>query len=1011
MALRQMQTTSKRRFTASPKPWLTQLQDGLARFDFKVPFRTKLKRYQLQMASFSIFPVGMMLFLLLVIASPLTWRDDSLADVMDISPAIYSKPNSLPHDSRNPASHASPKEDDPDAVHVVMIFDEHRLNFTVAVMRSISFYATEPVVYHLVAPPSMHEDLHHLKHFLVKSPSIQTHDYDLCKGFASQIWYMASHIHMSAMCKVFLADLLPDTSRILYVDSDTVSVNDISLCSFHSIEFNDKQFIGMGVDMGESCQLEPNLCFPIGFQWRIPDGLECGTVPFRSQRIRDAEVPCRKSGEMESYQYNGGVMLMDLDKMRRENFTQKFISSAVYTWRTMGHVQARWGEQDMMNNFLRFYPDVLHELSCGCNYQFSAARRESKCGGETVVIAHGWTRQMLDVTSRDKFNMHFNFFRFAEEITVDSDPPEVLHVSMNAPDWNGTRSEPVHVFDCPHQDHVCTRDDVANVAGMKFDPVPPTIFVLTRTSGRPTFFKEMSDSVREQTYPSIVHLALTDDPDSLEYMSDITAPVLVKSLAHNFHPEEVCENCGNLSSKTGSCASAPGLDLPVERQAFFDCYCDTSYPMNDYMNVLQKRVGEGWVMYLDDDNLLQNAFSISELMGHVHSNTELIAFRSVLGRVTPHDQNFGRRVTMGDFDSSNFMFHTDNLALARWPDKRCGDFKVGSNLAKHLAVRWVDKSFIQSNPLRDALGGLGKRQESSRVGVTVVITSYMTTGWRPSWVREIIETYLAVDMKGLVSKVILVWNNMEEPVPSAIPSADDFPGRLIIIRPSANSLNNRWIDTLEHIDDEEGTVLNLDDDLYTTREGLICMLNWHAKEPNRMVAPFVRRIEENSTYIMSELLDGSAYSVVLPRIMLVPVKFLRIYASQPFSSFREYVDKQDAHCDDIVMNVVAQQAAKVPPLRVLLPENAVIDFYSNCWTESKEETGGLGLQTGRTERRSECVRDIMKMANMTNFKSSTDVATCIPRGNALIKRRGDLEEPEFQAMSMTGIPCGSVPSS
>lgn len=1001
----------KRRFIPTGNSWVTKASERLSRLkNVETSSRSKLKRHQLQAISFSLVPACIILLLLLFLVFPLEWKKNSFAGVRQMSPSLYNKLARLQKDKWNPSAGTHVHEDDPSAVHVVMIFDEHRLNFTVAAMRSISYYATEPVVYHLVAPSIMHEDLQMLTHFLVNKPDIQTHDYGLCEGLAGQIWYMASHIHISAMCKVFLADLLPQTSKILYVDSDTVTVNDISLCSFHSAKFNDDQYIGMGVDMGESCQLDPDICFPIGFQWRIPDGLECGTVPFRAQRVLDADVPCRAAGEMESYQYNGGVMLMDLDKMRSENFTQKFVNAAVYTWRTMGHVQARWGEQDMMNNFFRFYPEVLHELPCGCNYQFSAARRESKCGGETVVIAHGWTRQMLDLTSRDKFNMHFNFFRHSVEITANSTPPEVLHVSATAPDWNGTRNKPEHVFDCPHQRHICTKDDLAIVASMQSQPVPPTVYVLTRTSGRPTFFKEMADSVREQTYPSVVHMALTDDRESLEYMADIQDPVLAKSLIHNFHPEEVCDRCAKLSSNNASCAAAPPMDRPEERQAFFDCYCDTSYPMNDYMNRLHERIGEGWVMYLDDDNLLQDPFSISELMGHVHSTKELIAFRSVLGRVTPHEENFGKRVIMGDFDSSNFMFHTDNLDLARWPDKRCGDFKVGSNLAKHLPVRWVDKSFIQSNPLRDALGGLGKRGESSRAGVTVVITSYMTTGWRPSWVKEIIERYLAVDMKGLVSKVILVWNNMEEPVPSTIPTPDDFPGRLVVIRPSANSLNNRWIDTLAHIDDDEGSVLNLDDDLYTTREGLICMLNWHSKEPNRMVAPFVRRIEENSTYVMSELLDGSAYSVVLPRIMLVPVKFLRVYASEAFKNFRTYVDEQDAHCDDIVMNVVAQQTANVPPLRVLLPENAVIDFYSNCWSQSKEETGGLGLQTGRTERRSECVREIMRMANMTDFKSSTDVATCIPRGNALVKRREDLETHEFQAMSMSGIPCESAPS-
>jgi lipopolysaccharide biosynthesis glycosyltransferase len=987
------------------RSWKERVSARIGAIDLKSALRSKLKHYQVHPASMSLVPACIAILLLVIAASPLTWTTGSLAVAMNMSPLVYNELTNSRLDYLNSSRLLLPPDDDRLAVHIVMIFDEDRLNFSVAAMRSISFYASQPVVYHLIAPQSMHADLSQLSYFLVNSPKIQTHDFELCKNLAGQIWYMATHIHISAMCKVFLADVLPHTSRILYIDSDTTTVSDVSLCSFHSVSFGAEQYLGMGVDMGESCQLEPDLCYPIGFQWRIPEGLECGTVPFRAKRVRDGNMPCRKAGELETYQYNGGVMLMDLDKMRKKNFTTKFILTSRQTWRSMGHVQARWGEQDMMNNFFRLNPEILHPLQCGCNYQFSAARRESKCGGEAVVIAHGWSRQMQDLASRDRFNMHFNFFRHAEHITANSTPPEVLRVSMRAPDWNGSRSKPEHVFDCPHQRHICTRDDMTAVPAISA-AAPPTVYILTRTSGRPTFFKAMAGSVREQTYPSIVHLALTDDPASLEYMSDIAKPILVDSLYHKFFPEEVCEKCSSLSNSKTNCASAPGLDKSEQRQAFFDCYCNTSYPMNEYMNVLQERVGDGWIMYLDDDNLLLNEFAISELMGHVESPSEMIAFRSVLGRVTPHDNNFGKRVIMGDFDSSNFMFHTSRLEHARWPGERCGDFKVGSNLAKHLPIRWVNKAFIQTNPFRDALGGLGKRQESNRAGVTVVITSYMTTGWRPLWVKEIIETYLGVDMNGLVSKAILVWNNVEEPVPSAIPSPDDFPGRLVVLRPTANSLNNRWMDTLAHIDDEEGSVLNLDDDLYTTREGLICMLNWHAKEPNRMVAPFVRRIEDNATYVMDELTDASAYSVVLPRIMLVPVKYMRSYASQAYASFRKYVDEQDAHCDDIVMNVVSQQSSNVPPLRVLLPANTVVDFYSSCWSSNKEQTGGLGLQKGRTQRRSECVRDIMKMANLTSFKSSTDVATCIPRGNAFVKRHGDLSRHEFQAMTMADVPCG-----
>jgi Glycosyl transferase family 64 domain/Glycosyl transferase family 8 len=986
--------------------WRNKVAERLYQLDMRSSMGDKLQRGHLRAATWSVMPTCLTIAVLAVVASPLTWNHDSLVGMMQRAPSdeerlMISRKGGIFAPARPAAG-----DGDPNAIHVAMIFDEGRLNFTVAAARSLSFYASQPIVYHFVAPPHMHADLAQQSRTLVGNPSIRTHSLDRCKELVGGVWYIAKHIHMSAMCKLFLAEVLPLTRRILYVDSDTTIVGDVSLCSFHSVEFGNEQYIGMGVDMGESCQLEPDLCYPIGFQWTIPDGLECATVPFRAHRVREAGKACRKAGGKEPYQYNGGVMLMDLDKMRRDNFTAKFVQASQHTWRTMGHVQAAWGEQDMINNFFRFRPDILQPLPCGCNYQYAAARRESKCGNQTVVIAHAWTRQVLDASSRDRFNLHFNFFRFAEEITANSTPPEVLRVSMTAPDWNGTAGPPEHVADCPHQRHTCTLDDRAALADMDPPPArPPAVNILTRTSGRPTFFREMTDSIREQTYPAIRHLVLTDDAASLSYMADVPDAVLVDSLVHRFHPEEVCDKCADLSSGGGSCASAPSLERPEERQAFFDCYCNTSYPMNEYMNTLQKRVLDGWIMYLDDDNLLQDAFSISELMGHVASTGELVAFRSTLGRVTPHEYNFGKRVVMGDFDSSNFLFHSSHLKRASWPGTRCGDFKVGSSLSRHLPIRWIDSSFIQSNPLRDALGGLGQRQEFSRVGLTVVITSYMTTGWRPLWVKESIELYLGGDMVGLVAKVILVWNNADEPVPAAIPDPAAYPGRLIVLRPTKNSLNNRWIDTLAHVDGDEGSVLNLDDDLYTTRAGLICMLNWHSKEPRRMIAPFVRRIEQEAKYVMDELKDGSRYSVVLPRIMLVPVKYMRAYASAKYTASRSYVDAQGAHCDDILLNIVALQESSIPPLRVLLPENAIVDFYSSCWSADRGRTGGLGLQTGRTERRSECVRDLMRMANLTVFKTSTDVATCLPRGNALVKRRS-VERRDFDAMAVKDVPCG-----
>lgn len=912
----------------------------------------------------------------------------------------------------------------PAAIHVCFIFDQGRYDFTMATLRSILHTATTPLVFHLVAPLNLHDEIHNTLQDQQDSPdvSLQLYDIQICQVTTTYLQFMAPTIHKSPLCKVFLADILPENvTRVLYLDADLVVTNDLQLCT---PEFEQEQLIGMGVDMGESCQHDPDLCFPIGFETTVPDHLECATVPYRSHYIKEHNLTCRSSGELETYQYNGGVMWMDLNKMRLRGFTTLFVLASYQTYFKLNR-KARWGEQDMMNNLFRFHPELLLDLGCGCNYQFSGPRRESKCYNEKVVIGHGWSGPMNDGHSKNKYKLYFDHFRYQHYLNARAKVPDLPKLAPPSPDWRGSMPQPRHSELCRLQSHNCTLQDheqLVQLRGQFLRPnLPisqsltfPPLFILTRTSNRPVFFRELVDSVIEQSYPNIRHVVLTDDRKSLNYIQHADQVLLVPSQSPDFDANQVCEQCGHLSRSTQNCAAAPYE--PHARQQFFDCYCNTNYPMNDYMNDLIKAVeqsGGGWMMILDDDNLLQTPHSVMELMSRVmlRNNTDtLFAFRSTLGRVTPHDTNFrDRKIVMGDFDSSNFVYHSSQNIP--WPRTRCGDFKTGYALSQKVRhMDWFDQSIIQSNPLRDAIGGLGQRNDARQQGVTVILTSYQTTGWRPVWVREIIEYYLSPTMESLIAKVILVWNNVDEPVPAAIPNPSDYlDGRLVVLKNPINSLNNRWVNTLPHIN-PGGVILNLDDDLYVSREGLICMLNWYKREPQRMVAPFVRRIKDNGDYVLDELLDGSPYSVALPRILLIPVSYLESYASEPSRILRDYVDDQSAHCDDIVMNVVAQKASKKPPLRVMLPDETVVDFFSRCWAESKDMTGGLALQGNRAQRRSECIKEIMKLSDLSAFKSSTDVATCLPRGNALMKRSENFVKGEFERMAIKNIVCHTMSS-
>jgi lipopolysaccharide biosynthesis glycosyltransferase len=883
------------------------------------------------------------------------------------------------------------------SAHICLIFDENRSQFALSTIRSIAFYASAPVVVHVLTPTDLHPHLKQEVDRLGENVTLHFYDIRLCRRHVNQIWFIAKHIHVSAMCKLFLADIL-DVPRILYLDTDLTVVQDVLKCWKNYLGDASSKYIAMGMDMGDACQLEPDRCFPIGFERKVGDGLVCGGQPNRSASILQRGLPCRTPGEYETYQFNGGVILMNLRAMRSEKFIPKLVRSSVHAWRRSGFRQARWGEQDMINNIFRLYPEIVGELSCGCNYQFAGVRRFTHCSNTSVVIAHGWTFEMANTASKNPYKLHFEYFKHPNDEMGHFAPPEVARVSPHSDLPSKPHEKPRHDILCSHQSHVCTAFDRNDSEGLPLLPSNEVVNVLTRTSGRPRFYKDMLQSVEDLLHTAVRHIVLTDDAESLAYIntSRVFKSMLVPSLAKDFDSNTVCHACANL---TTNCPAAPSLVLPLERQRYLECYCNTSYPMNEYMNYLHSVVTDGWVVYLDDDNLFYDPFALSELLAHVQSDDELVVFRSQLGRLTPADVNFGNRIQRGDFDSSNMMFHSKHLRKARWPSLRCADFRVGTELAASLPIRWVNLTVIMSNPQRSSLGGLGERGDKENDGVVVIITSHQHTGWRPRWVLSIVEYYLSQALRGYVSRVLVVWNNQEHAFPLRFP----VDRRFVFIQTSSNSLNSRWVATLRNISTET-IALNLDDDVYVTKEGLTCLLNWHRRDPSRLIAPFVRRVD-GQNYVLDELEDSSPYSVALPRILLLSVLYLRHYAEDALKGHRTYVDSQSAHCDDILLNIINQNISSKSPLRVLLPEGSVVDYYAFCWKQNRNLTGGLSLQFDRWNKRKECVKDLMRMSNMSRLLNSSLVGTCFSDGRNA-SAESFIQKERFNAMFQNVTTCG-----
>lgn len=252
---------------------------------------------------------------------------------------------------------------DPDTeFHLVLIFDQHRFQHAKQVIRSaVHFLKSRTLHFHLLAPLDLHQQIR--LEFLDSPVILSTYDHSHCYSYAREVLpFSDPSIHISAHCKFFLAEILSQ-DRVLYLDTDTTIISDITEC--YSKPLLPKALISMAVDFGDACQLSPDYCWPIGMHWKP------------------------RNGSLETFQVNGGIILMELAKMREESFVSKYVQSIIHHYRSVG-VVARWGEQDFINSYFRIHPQELEVLPCGCNYQWFAARRDVKCGGYPIRIAHAW---------------------------------------------------------------------------------------------------------------------------------------------------------------------------------------------------------------------------------------------------------------------------------------------------------------------------------------------------------------------------------------------------------------------------------------------------------------------------------------------------------------------------------------------------------------------------------------------------------------------------------------------
>jgi hypothetical protein len=208
--------------------------------------------------------------------------------------------------------------------------------------------------------------------------------------------------------------------------------------------------------------------------------------------------------------------------------------------------------------------------------------------------------------------------------------------------------------------------------GLKYRyEINPLINILTRTSNRPNYFSENRYTVMMQTYRNIRQIVSIDNKYSLNYTK-----------ANNIKSEDI---------------------VMVEKKARIN---NKHMPYNLYCNKMLEQVKSGWIMFMDDDDILYDEHVIETIIPYLKDEKNILIWRCLRGDKLYPGESFGNKIKKYDIGSNSFIFHSKYKHLAIWDDLEAADYRCIINLTKtkNLKIVWVNKIISKINNINPALG-------------------------------------------------------------------------------------------------------------------------------------------------------------------------------------------------------------------------------------------------------------------------------------------------------------------
>lgn len=246
--------------------------------------------------------------------------------------------------------------------------------------------------------------------------------------------------------------------------------------------------------------------------------------------------------------------------------------------------------------------------------------------------------------------------------------------------------------------HVDTYEDLIKLVKEKWVLKKPLINILIRTSGRPNYFNKCMESIYNQKYKNWNVIVGVDDLKSLKY----TQPHKCMEVRYDY-----------------SNFLIPDPPNSIEY--------GTPFKYNLYLNDLQSKVNDGYVLYLDDDDSLYDSDSLLKLANSIKSDDDFIIWRVKFpNRLVPSDDNFGKPPVVKDISGIGYSFHIKNKEL--WEPYKRGDYRIAKKLyKKHIKTIFLNE--IITKLQREVEDGFGKKDDIPSVpnkSLSIIIPTYNT---------------------------------------------------------------------------------------------------------------------------------------------------------------------------------------------------------------------------------------------------------------------------------------------